>query len=93
MFTLVAFEPGREITLATSPSRWLGAYALTYRVVAVGARRSRLTVKLVMAYPPVLRSVLRRVGSAADFVMMRKQLLTLKRFAERDARETTASGS
>jgi hypothetical protein len=93
IFTLVAFEPGREITFATRLSRWLGAYAVTYRVVAVGARRSRLTVKLVMAYPPVVRRVLRRLGPAADFVMMRKQLLTLKRFAERDAQETTASRS
>jgi hypothetical protein len=86
IFELVAFERERHLTLRSRPSRLLGTYALTYLVVPVDARRCRLVVKILMAYPRPLRAVLRRVMPLADLIMMRKQLLTLKRLAEEQAR-------
>jgi hypothetical protein len=86
IFRLVSFEAGRSITLDSSTALF-GRVALTYRVTATEAGRTRLVVKLVCAAPRGLYgSVLRRILPAGDLVMMRKQLLTLKARAERDAR-------
>jgi len=84
-FRLVSFEPGSSITLdsRTSP---LGRVAVTYRVVPNARDQSRLVAKLAWAAPAGLhRLVLRHLLPAGDLIMMRRQLLTLKRWAERDA--------
>jgi hypothetical protein len=59
---------------------------VTYRVTPVGDSGSRLVVKLAFRAPrsPV-GAMLRPLLPAGDLVMMRKQLLTLKRLAERDS--------
>jgi hypothetical protein len=87
IFELVEFHSPRDLTLRTQRSRIVGQYAVTYMVVPEGARHCRLVVKLLMALPQLapLSSALRRLGPMADLVMMRKQLLTLKGLAERDA--------
>lgn len=86
IFDLVAFEPGTSLTLR-SDTRLFGRIACTYRVRPAGPDASRLVVKLVVAHRPGLLGVfMRRVLPAGDLVMMRKQLLNLKRLAERDAR-------
>jgi hypothetical protein len=81
VFTLVAFEPDRSITMLSSTRRF-GECAMGYDV-----REQRLHLRLVLHWPP--RSPLRRPMSAllpaGDLVMARKQLLTLKRLAESSA--------
>jgi hypothetical protein len=86
IFRLVSFEPGRSITV-DAPTRLFGYVAVTYRVVPVDDERSRLVAKLAVApRRGCLAWVMDRVLPAGDLVMMRKQLLTLKSLAERDAR-------
>jgi hypothetical protein len=85
IFRLVSFEPGRSITL-DSTTRLFGHLATTYRVVPVDGERSRLVVKLVgQARRGCVGRMLDLALPAGDLVMMRKQLLTLKQLAERDA--------
>lgn len=87
-FSLVEFEKNRHLTLSGAALGPLfGIYAVTYLIVPSTDRRCRLVVKLAMAYPrlSLLRYPMRQLGPLADFIMMRKQLLTLKCLAEREA--------
>ena len=88
IFRLVSFENGRSITL-DSTTALFGRVATTYVVTSNDKDRSRLVVKLEFtAARGRLGSLIRRhVLPAGDLVMMRKQLLTLKKLAERDAGE------
>jgi len=81
MFELVEFETDRHLTLLSRPGS-VGQFAVTYLALPASAERCRLVVKLVAAYPLALRPLLRRLAPAADWVMMRKQLLNLKSLAE-----------
>ncbi|HEY7948679.1 MAG TPA: hypothetical protein VID75_13455 [Acidimicrobiales bacterium] len=84
-FRLVHFELDTSITLDAT-LRVFGQVACTYRVDPVGDDRSRLVAKLAFAAPPgPYRLIVRHVLPAVDLVMMRRQLLTLKALAERDA--------
>jgi hypothetical protein len=86
IFRLTSFHDGRSITLDSTTSLF-GRVVGTYLVVPTGSGRSRLVVKLAYATPEGLRGwMVRRFLPAGDLVMMRKQLLTLKRLAERDAK-------
>jgi uncharacterized membrane protein len=90
IFRLVSFEPGRSITL-DSITGLFGRVAGTYRVTPTAVDRSRLVAKLAFAVPPgLLASVKRRLLPAGDLIMMRKQLLTLKALAGRDAHKANA---
>jgi hypothetical protein len=84
IFRLVDFEEGRSITIdSTTPA--FGRVAVTYRV-RPDRDGSRLVVKLVCRAPRGLLGLVGRVVlPAGDLVMMRRQLLTLKELAERDA--------
>jgi hypothetical protein len=89
IFRLAAFEPGRHLTLLSrSPARrqpLLGELAVTYLVVPQSPERCRLLVKLAVRYPRGFRGLLmRRLLPWGDLLMMRRQLLNLKRLAERD---------
>jgi hypothetical protein len=88
IFRLAHFEPGAEMTVVTD-HRLFGRVAATYRVSPRGPGASRLVVKVVVAHPggPVGR-LMAGVLPVGDFVMMRRQLLNLKRWAE----VTAASG-
>jgi hypothetical protein len=87
MFHLVSFEEGRSITLDSNTGLF-GRVAGTYAVAPTDEARSRLVVKLVLTAPRAgLGAMIGPLLPAGDFVMMRKQLLTLKALAERDARE------
>ena len=91
IFRLVAFEEGRSITL-DSTTVLLGRVVTTYVVVPRGTDRSRVVVKLAFVAPRgPLGSVMRQILPAGDLVMMRKQLLTLKALAERDALSCTSA--
>ena len=88
IFRLVSFEEGRSITLESNTARF-GRMAVTYLAAPVDADRSRIVVKLAFASPRgPLGPVVLRVLPAGDLVMMRKQLLTLKALAERDAQSS-----
>jgi hypothetical protein len=86
IFRLVALDPGVSITLV-SDTRPFGRLAVTYHVLrSVDPAGSRLFVKLACALPAGPCGWFQRaVLPAGDLVMMRKQLLTLKALAERDA--------
>jgi hypothetical protein len=81
-FEIAAFERDRSITLYAARSIF-GELALSYCVTPTAEDRSRITVRLMVRYPGRWR-VVRHVPPLGDLVMMRKQLRTLKRLAERD---------
>ena len=89
IFTLVDFETDRHVTLrikqASAAERAFGDVRGTYLVVAAG-HGCRLVVKLLVHYPPGLVGMAaRRLLPWGDLVMMRRQLLNLKRLAEEGA--------
>jgi len=85
-FRLASFEADRSITVDADTTLF-GYLAVTYRVEPVDDERCRLVAKLAVApRSGCLAWVVDRVLPAGDLVMMRKQLLTLKSLAERDAR-------
>lgn len=81
IFRLVEFERDRHITLELVQKERYGEMAVTYQVAGT-ARGSRLLVKIASRPRRQLVHGLLAVG---DFVMMRKQLLTLKQLAEQEA--------
>jgi hypothetical protein len=88
IFRLVDFSQGEHLTmLLDSPRgvRLFGRIALSYVVRELSPESCRLVVKLVVGSADTAR---RRLLPWGDVVMMRRQLLTLKRLAER---ERTAS--
>ena len=90
IFRLVDFAAGDHLTLMLRPAssawRTFGELAVTYRVVPMHpapAHHCRLLVKLVVRYPPgAWGAFMRRLLPWGDLLMMRKQLLTLKKLAE-----------
>jgi hypothetical protein len=85
IFRLMAFEPGRSLTLFSETS-FFGRVAITYDADPLDEGSCRLVAKIVLASA---RGIWGRLLSlalpAGDLFMMRKQLLTLKTLAERDA--------
>lgn len=81
IFRLVDFEPDRHITLLCATTKVFGDLAVTY-TVRPGPLGSRIVVKLVFRLGD--RPVMRWLLPPGDLIMMRKQLLTLKRLAERE---------
>ena len=94
-FRIVAVTPGEDVTvrLASRLGRTLmGDFAGTYRIVRTRAGSSRIIARILVKYPRGLYGrFLRAVVPFADFVMFRKQLLTLRAYAERDARRALAT--
>lgn len=93
IFTLVDYETDRHLTFRTkrgSPAQQtFGEVCCTYLVVPQRDGGCRLLVKFLVRYPPGLRGMLmRRVLPWGDLVMMRRQLLNLKRFAEEEPLDT-----
>jgi hypothetical protein len=85
IFELVDFEACRHLTIRLRRAGVLfGEVAGTYLVEPAGPARSRLVVKLLMRHSRRLPAW--RLRQAAmpwlDLVMMRKQLLTIKRYSE-----------
>ena len=65
--------------------KMFGAIACTYRVSPAPDGKSRLVVKMLVRRPRGVLRLFAPVLPAGDLVMMRKQLLTLKRLAEQTA--------
>lgn len=83
MFQLVAFEPGRSITLWAKTRRF-GQLAVTYRVDPVGEEHSRIVVKILSTHPSTTAGrIMQKFLPWGDVVMMRRQLLNLRQLAER----------
>jgi hypothetical protein len=90
IFRLEAFEPPVHLTLVLPPgergARFFGMLRVTYWVRPASPDGVRLLVKLRLAPGRSPLARLRTVGLAwGDLVMMRRQLLTLKRLAEAQA--------
>jgi hypothetical protein len=87
IFTIADCEPGRHLTVVISNRtavRAFGEIAGSYLVLPLSDLSSRLVVKLLVRYPRGLYGTfLRAFLPWGDLVMMRKQLLTLKRLAEK----------
>lgn len=89
IFDLIDFEPDRQVTVRIKPGspalRLFGDVAGSYVLVPRG-EGCRLLVKLRVRYPASLRGrLMRLVLPPGDLVMMRRQLLNLKRLAEAPA--------
>ena len=90
IFDLVSFERDAHIT-AVLRNRGLsrhifGQLAATYAVIPITDTASRIVIKIAVRYPPPPHGwLVRLLLPWGDLIMMRKQLLNLKRLAERDA--------
>ena len=97
IFKLTAFEEDRHLTLRlkgkSRASQTFGDIGLSYVLVPVddGSPQScRLLVKLIAKYPRGLYGRMMRVLLPwGDLIMMRRQLLNLKRLAEETEKRTT----
>jgi hypothetical protein len=87
VFRLAVFEPEKHLTaVLKGPGLLFGDLAVTYLIVPQTDDRCRLVVKIAVAYPRTpIGLAARALLPPGDLVMMRKQLLTLKELAERDA--------
>ena len=85
IFELVDFVPDQHLTLRVKSSRQVfGDVAVSYCVIAEGARTCRLLVKMVVRYPSGVMGWLTRTFLPwGDLIMMRRQLLNFKKLAER----------
>lgn len=90
IFKIVDFETGKYVTIMPRTGRHLLPYARSYVIVPRGTSRSRLIVHIRARSP---QRHLRLAGGIAlgllsivDRVLSRKELLNLKRLAERDSR-------
>ena len=86
IFSLIDFKPNEHLTIRLKPSpsasSLFGDVAVSYFVVPKDGF-CRLLVKLVCQYPRTLRGhFMRRFLPWGDLIMMRRQLLNLKRLAE-----------
>ena len=91
IFKLIAFEKNRQLTLRfkahTSASKTFGDVAVSYVLVPIAGDRlkpgCRLLAKLIVKHPSGLYGrLMRTVLPWGDLIMMRRQLLNLKRNAE-----------
>lgn len=85
MFRLASFARPIHITVRALRARWLfGEVAVSYMIVP-GEASCRLLGKIVVQRRGVLSLPMRLLLPWGDLIMMRKQLMTLRDLAERDA--------
>jgi hypothetical protein len=83
IFALVDFERDRHITLLMRRAGTFRSCAVSYVVVPAGRTESRLVVKLVVRFGYRYGArLIRRIAPWLDWIMMRRQLLTLKELSE-----------
>jgi hypothetical protein len=95
IFSLVAFEQDRHVTIRVKPgsdaASMFGDLAVSYLIMPVAYRSSgcRLLVKLVAKYPGGPKGrLMRALLPWGDLIMMRRQLLNLRRLAEETEKAT-----
>ena len=85
IFRVVAFATGEHLTIVTRGLAGIGPIHVSYRTTSA-SHGTRLAAQLRIGHPG---SLLGRIGLRAlaigDWVMMRKQLRTLQRYAEAEA--------
>jgi hypothetical protein len=89
IFRLEDFAPGAYVTLVTPVgsrgARLFGVVRATYWARPISPNRTRLLVKLrVTSAPGLCGRAMRPLLPWGDLIMMRRQLLNLKRLAERE---------
>jgi hypothetical protein len=86
---IVEFREGRHLTAVIDPpyARLFGACSVTYAVKSTGSGSCRLVVKLDVPCRTRWERTRAFLLAWGDLFMMRKQLLTLKKLAEKMARE------
>jgi hypothetical protein len=84
VFRLVDFEPDRHLSgvVLPGPARLFGPLAITYSVRPRGTGSSRLVVRLDVGAATPWGRLRRALLTWGDWLMMRRQLLTLKSLAE-----------
>jgi hypothetical protein len=87
IFYLADFERNRHLTIRIKPQtsayRTFGDVAGSYLIVPVETNSCRLLVKLIAKYPPGLKGkFMQAMLPWGDLIMMRRQLLNLKKLAE-----------
>lgn len=89
---VIDVDPGRHWTGRSlpGPSRLLGDFVMTYAAQPDGPDRSRMICRIALPTDDPVNAVRSWLLSWGDLVMMRKQFLTLKALAERDARPLSA---
>jgi len=97
IFRIASFAPGSSLTIrlgSGSGRALMGDFAGSYAVVPAPGG-SRLIAKVLVRYPRgTYGRLLRVLMPHVDLFMFRKQLLTLRRYAERDAlRDRPPDGS
>ena len=95
IFRLVDYQENRHLTLRIKPQtvayKSFGDIAGTYLIASLKPDACRLIVKLIVRYPPgVIGLFMKHFLPWGDFIMMRRQLLNLKRLAEDTARSEKA---
>ena len=88
LFTVLDIRPGAQLTLRGLPraTRLFGPVAMTYAVEPRPDATSRLLCRLTTDTPTGAARLRAELLAWGDLVMMRKQLRTWGRLAERDAR-------
>ncbi len=95
IFSITSFAVDERLTVRLTKPRALrlfGPFVLSYVVRDAGEGRTRLVVKLRTRATSRLGDLRRRLLAWGDLAMMRRQLLTLKSLAERDAGEVSRGG-
>ncbi len=83
IFELAHFEADRSITLALRRPGLFPPLVVTYAALPDGPGRCRLLARLALRYRPGLRDRLAKLLlPTGDWIMMRRQLLNLKRLSE-----------
>ena len=87
IFSLTSFIPNECLTLRLKPTRnakkVFGELVVSYLIVPKSEVSSRLLVKLGVQYPRTVHGwLMRKLLPWGDLIMMRRQLLNLKRLAE-----------
>jgi hypothetical protein len=90
IFTLTSFTLNRQLTIRLKPSRSassvFGEIAVSYLIVPKAEGGCRLLVKLVVQYPRTLKGrLMRKLLPWGDLIMMRRQLMNLRRLAEQQS--------
>jgi len=85
-FRVIDFSQGQELTIQTRGLEWLlGQVVMSYQAKPISPTQCRLLGRLRVKYPAhPIGWLLRLILPLGDLIMMRKQLLTLKKYAEQE---------